>query len=49
VTATRETWTATGTAEVFTSATAAHQFARYHAGVALAATDAATPVDLAGV
>ena len=31
------------------SATAAHQFARHHATVAVAAADAADPVDLAGV
>jgi hypothetical protein len=49
VTAGSETWTATGTAQTFTSATAAHQFVRYHSGVALAATDAAAPVELAGV
>jgi hypothetical protein len=49
VTATGETWTASSSAETFTSATAAHQFVRHHSGIALASTDAAAPVDLAGV
>ena len=49
VTATGETWTASSSAETFTSATAAHQFVRYHSGIALASTDAAAPVNLAGV
>lgn len=49
ITANRETWAATGTAEVFTSSTAAHQFVRYNSGVALASADAAAPLNLAGV
>jgi hypothetical protein len=47
VTANREAWTA-GAAS-FGSATAAHQAARYGGGIALAAADAADPVNLAGV
>lgn len=49
VTATPEVWTATSSAASFDSATAAHQFARYHSGVAQAAADAAAPLNLAGV
>lgn len=51
VTARREAWTAaTGVAtHGFTSATAAHQFARYHGTVALAKADSDVPVSLAGV
>jgi hypothetical protein len=49
VTALRETWTTTDGAATFTSATAAHQFARYAATQAVCATDAADPVDLAAV
>jgi hypothetical protein len=49
VIATGETWTVSGAAGTFASATAAHQHARYHSGVALAATDAAASVELAGV
>jgi hypothetical protein len=49
VTAHQETWTATGTPATFASATAAHQFVRYHAGVAQASADAAAPLNLAGV
>jgi hypothetical protein len=33
----------------YTSATAAHQFARQSGGVAVAAADASAPVSLAGV
>ena len=49
IAAKQETWTATGSATVFASATAAHQFVRYNAGVARASVDAAAPVNLAGV
>jgi hypothetical protein len=49
ITATSETWTASSSAELFTSATAAHQFARYNSGIALASADAAVPVNLGGV
>ncbi len=49
VTATLETWAATGTTAVFTSATAAHQYARYNDAVAVASADAADPLSLAGV
>ncbi len=49
ITAKSETWTASSTAENFTSATAAHQFVRYHSGIALAASDAAAAVSLTGV
>ncbi|BDC42663.1 DUF6603 domain-containing protein [Paraburkholderia terrae] len=49
ITATAEQWRASNTAEVFGSATAAHQSARYRGGIALAASDAAAPVDLATV
>ena len=49
VTARQETWSTPEKGQVFDSATAAHQFARYHATVAVAAADAADPVDLAGV
>jgi hypothetical protein len=49
VTAILETWTTTGTGATFGSASAAHQSARHQGGVALAAADAADPVDLAGV
>ena len=36
-------------ADTFSSATAAHQFVRYNAGVAQASADAAAPLNLAGV
>lgn len=49
VTATRETWTTTGTGTQFASATAAHQDARHRGGTALATEDLASPVELAGV
>ena len=49
VTATQEVWTATSTASTFSSATAAHQFVRYNAGVAQASADAAAPLNMAGV
>jgi hypothetical protein len=51
VTATGETWKATGSPDSFSSATAAHQFTRYskNKSVALASTDAAAAVNLAGV
>jgi hypothetical protein len=49
VVANQETWTTPGGGQVFTSATAAHQFARYNATVAVASADAAAPVDLSGV
>lgn len=49
VTARQEIWTATSSASTFASATAAHQFVRYNAGVAQASADAAAPVSLAGV
>jgi hypothetical protein len=43
-----EEWT-TVAGGTFSSATAAHQSARYNDSVALAAVDAAAPVSLAGV
>ncbi|MGI8867337.1 MAG: DUF6603 domain-containing protein [Mycobacteriales bacterium] len=49
VSALQETWTTPAGAQVFSSATAAHQFARYNATVAVAAADAAAAVDLVGV
>ena len=49
VTALAEQWTTTGSGRAFPSATAAHQAAEYRDGVAVAAVDAADPVDLAGV
>ena len=49
ITAEQELWTATSTPDKFASATAAHQFVRYHSGVAQAAADAAAPLNLAGV
>ncbi len=49
VTAKQEVWAATSTPDAFDSATAAHQFVRYHAGVAQASADAAAPLNLAGV
>jgi hypothetical protein len=49
VRAAAETWTTTASGAAFDSATAAHQSARHRGGVALAAVDAADPVDLAGV
>jgi hypothetical protein len=49
VTATQETWTATSSADTFSSATAAHQFVRYNPGVAQASADASAPVNLAGI
>lgn len=48
VTVQQEQWT-TLAGGTFGSATAAHQFARYGGGVALAAPDATAPVSLAGV
>lgn len=49
--ASQELWAASTPAgtEVFASATAAHQFARYNGTVAMSLTDADAPVDLAGV
>jgi Family of unknown function (DUF6603) len=44
-----EAWTTPATGEVFTSATAAHQSARYSGTVAVAAADAAVPLDLTAV
>ena len=49
ITATQEVWTATTTGDAFSSATAAHQYVRYHAGIAQASADAAAPLNLAGV
>jgi hypothetical protein len=49
VTVLSETWTTTDGAATFTSATAAHQFARYAATQAVCATDAANPVDLVAI
>ena len=49
ITADQETWKTTAGAATFTSATAAHQFARYNGTVAVAAEDAKAPVSLAGV
>ncbi len=49
ITANQEVWTATSIPDVFSSATAAHQFVRYNAGVAQASADAAAPLNLAGV
>jgi len=49
VVAQQETWTTPAGGAVFASATAAHQFARYNATVAVAAADKAAAVDLAGV
>jgi hypothetical protein len=49
ITANQEIWAATSSADAFASATAAHQFVRYHSGVAQASADAAAPLDLAGV
>lgn len=49
VVANQETWTTPAGGQVFASATAAHQFARYNATVAIATADAAAPVDLSGV
>lgn len=49
VTANQEIWAATSSVDAFASATAAHQFVRYHAGVAQASADAASPLSLAGV
>jgi hypothetical protein len=50
VTAHPEKWaTVAGGGESFDSATAAHQFARYHDTLAVPAVDAAAPVSLAGV
>lgn len=48
ITVTQEQWT-TLSGGSFSSATAAHQQARYHGGIALAEADAAVPVSLAGV
>ena len=53
VSASRESWATVtahgGMATGYTSATAAHQFARQSGGVAVAAADASAPVSLAGV
>jgi Family of unknown function (DUF6603) len=49
ITAKQELWTATSTPDKFASATAAHQFVRYHSGIAQASADAAAPLNLAGV
>ena len=49
VVADQETWTTPAGGAVFTSATAAHQFARYNATVAISTADAAAAVDLAGI
>jgi hypothetical protein len=49
ITAKQEVWAVTSAADTFTSATAAHQFVRYHSGVAQASADAAAPLNLAGV
>lgn len=49
ITATQEVWTATTTGDAFSSATAAHQYVRYHAGIPQASADAAAPLNLAGV
>jgi hypothetical protein len=49
VTAQAEEWTTVAGGPSFTSATAAHQFARYHDTLAVPAVDAAAPVSLAGV
>ena len=49
VTASPEQWTAVADGTSHGSATAAHQHARYHGGVAVAGADAADPVSMAGV
>jgi hypothetical protein len=49
VTALAAEWTTTGSGATYSSATAAHQAARYGDGVAVVAADASDPVDLAGV
>ena len=49
MTATQEDWTATSAPDAVPSATAAHQFVRYNAGIAQASADAAAPLNLAGV
>ena len=49
VTATQEAWTATSTPDTFSSPTAAHQFVRYHTGVAQASADTSAPLNMAGV
>ena len=49
INAKQEVWAATSSPEAFPSATAAHQFVRYNAGVAQASADAAAPLNLAGV
>lgn len=49
VTAQPEEWTTVAGGTSFTSATAAHQFARYHDTLAVPAVDAAAPVSLVGV
>lgn len=49
ITANQEVWAVTSTPNTFASATAAHQFVRYHSGVAQASADAAAPLNLAGV
>jgi len=49
LTAAHEVWAATSTADAFSSATAAHQFVRYHAGIAQASADAKVPVNTTGV
>ena len=49
VTASPEQWTAVADGTSHGSATAAHQHARYHGGVAVAGADAADPVSMAGL
>jgi hypothetical protein len=49
ITVQAEQWASLADGSMFRSATAAHQHARYHGGVAVAAADAAAPVSLAGV
>lgn len=49
VTTLQETWTTASGADAFTSATAAHQFARHHNTVAVAVSDVQAPVSLVGV
>jgi hypothetical protein len=44
-----EQWASVADGTTHPSATAAHQYARYHGGVAVAEVDAAAPVNLAGV
>jgi hypothetical protein len=49
VTTLQEAWTTASGADAFTSATAAHQFARYHGTVAVTVSDVKAPVSLMGV